>query len=495
MTDTATATKSYPRLYVNGDWVVPSGDETVAVLNPATEEVIAHVPQGTLADTVAAIRAARRAFDEGPWPRMSPAERGAVLGRMADALRERYDELIALNIAEAGSTVALAHFLQVATPIEHLRDMADRVLPRYAFETPMAPYAKPGIGLGSGVVRHEPAGVAALITPFNFPLFLNIFKIAPTLAAGCTAVLKPSPYTPLEALLLGEIADAAGLPPGVLNIVTGDATCGTELSRNPMVDIVSFTGSDGVGRLVYEQAASSLKKVILELGGKSANIILADADLRSAAASVIQGFVTHAGQGCSLLTRTLVHESVHDELVATVVEMLDQVVVGDPADPDVGMGPLIRRNQRDQVEAAIASARRDGARLAYGGGRPAGLDRGFFLEPTLFTGVTNKMDIARRELFGPVGVVIPFRDDAEAVALANDSEYGLGGGVWSGDTLRAYEIATRLRTGYIDLNGGGPALSPHGPFGGYKQSGLGREWGEFGLAEFLVDKTITWAAR
>jgi aldehyde dehydrogenase (NAD+) len=495
-TDTAsTAIRSFDKLYIDGRWVEPSGDEALSVLNPATGRQIATAPQGAVPDTVAAITAARRAFDDGPWPRMSPAERAVVLRRMADALRARYDELIALSIAEAGSTHLLAHFLQVATPIEHLADMAERVLPGYRFESAMPPYAKSGMGLGSGVVRREPAGVVALVTAFNFPLFLNVFKVAPALAAGCTAVLKPSPYTPLDALLLGEIADEAGLPPGVLNVVTGDVDAGTELTRNRMVDMVSFTGSDAVGRLVYAQAADSLKKVVLELGGKSANIVLPDADLPGAARHVVRNMTTHAGQGCSLLTRTLVHESVHGELVEQVTALLAGIVVGDPADERVDMGPLIRERQRAQVERAIAAAREDGAQLAFGGGRPAGLDDGYFLEPTLFTGVRNSMAIARQELFGPVGVVIPFRDDDEAITLANDSDYGLGGGVWSSDTARAYEIATRLRTGYVDLNGGGPALSPHGPFGGYKQSGLGREWGEFGLSEFLVEKTITWAAR
>jgi aldehyde dehydrogenase (NAD+) len=487
---------SYDKLYIDGRWVDATSDESLDVINPATEEVIGHAPQGSVGDTIAAITAARRAFDTGPWPRTSQAERAAILRRMATAMQNRYDDLIAVNIAESGSTVMLANFLQVATPIEHMFDMADRVLPRYDFETAMAPYAKQFMGLGSGVVRHEAVGVAALITPFNFPLFLNVFKVAPALAAGCTAVLKPSPYTPLEALLLGEIADEAGLPPGVLNIVTGDIPAGEELTRNPMVDLVSFTGSDGVGRAVYAQAAPGLKKVVLELGGKSANIIFPDADLGQAAASVVQHFTTHAGQGCSLLTRTVVHESVHDELVGLVTALLAKISVGDPGvDQTVGMGPLIREKQRASVEAAIEGARRDGAEVAFGGGRPAGLDKGFFLEPTLFTGVRNSMDIARKELFGPVGVVIPFSDDAEAVTIANDSEYGLGGGVWSADTLRAYDVAKQMRTGYVDLNGGGPQLSPHGPFGGYKASGLGREWGEFGLAEFLVDKSITWAAR
>jgi aldehyde dehydrogenase (NAD+) len=295
--------------------------------------------------------------------------------------------------------------------------------------------------------------------------------------------------------VLGEVAEEAGLPPGVLNVVTGDVAAAEELTRNRMVDVVSFTGSDAVGKLVYSQAADSLKTVVLELGGKSANVILPDADIQGAAASVVEGLATHAGQGCSLLTRTLVHRSIHDELVAAVAAVLDSVVVGDPSDETTTMGPLIRDNQRVRVEQAMAEARSAGAEFAYGGGRPAHLDKGFFLEPTLVTNVTNDMPIARQELFGPVGVVIPFSDEDEAVRLANDSEYGLGGGVWSSDPNKALDVACRMRAGYINLNGGGPWLSPHGPFGGYKNSGVGREWGEFGIGEYLVDKSITWSAR
>jgi aldehyde dehydrogenase (NAD+) len=334
--------------------------------------------------------------------------------------------------------------------------------------------------------------VAGLISAYNFPFFLNLFKLAPALAAGCTTVLKPSPYTPLEALIIGEIADEAGLPPGVLNIVTGDVAAGEALTRHPMVDMVSFTGSDAVGRKVYTQGADTLKKVVLELGGKSANVILDDANLEKVVGDVIAGFTIHAGQGCSLLTRTIVHESLHDELVSRVKAGLDYVKVGDPGDPATAMGPLISAQQRAKVEELIRVGQQEGAHIAHGGGRPAHLDRGFFVEPTLFTGVGNAMQIAQKEFFGPVGIVIPFRTEDEAVRLANESQFGLGGGVWSGDPVRAYNIARQLRTGTVILNGGGGGLSPHAAFGGYKQSGLGREWGEHGLSEFLQTKSISW---
>jgi len=484
-------------LFIDGQWVDASGDETVSVLNPATEAEIGVVPQASTDDAVKAIAAARTAFDEGPWPRMSARERAAIMARMADILYRRWDELIALNVAEAGSTQALAQFLQVGAGLESFRDYAERVLPAFQFERPMMPYIGAGgtMGIGQGVTHREAIGVASLITPFNFPLFLNLFKLGPALAAGCTTILKPSPDTPLEALILGEVAQEAGLPDGVLNIITGDIDASTELTRNPMVDMVSFTGSDAVGRKVYSQASETLKKVVLELGGKSANIIYEDADLDKVVADVVGGFIVHCGQGCSLLTRTLVHESIHDEVVAGVKAALDYVKVGDPADPETTMGPLISAAQRQRVEALVRTGQDEGAQIAYGGGRPSGRDAGYFFEPTLFVGVDNSMTIARREVFGPVGVVIPFSDDDEAVRLANDSDFGLGGGVWSADPVRAYNTAKRMRTGMVVVNGGGGGgLSPYSPFGGYKQSGLGREWGEAGLEEFLQHKSITWGA-
>ena len=485
-----TATKA--NIYINGNWCEGTGIDVLDIVNPATEEVIAHVPQAAARDVRSAIAAARRAFDEGPWPTLHPRERARVLVRMADALDKRRGELVELNVREAGSTRALAEFLQVGIPLEHFRDMAERVLPAFEFEQGVLP--RIGTDLGQGVVLREPAGVAALVSAYNFPLLLNIMKLAPALAAGCTVVLKPAPTTPLEALVFGEIADEVGLPPGVINIVTGDADAGRELTTNPMIDLISFTGSDTVGRLVYEQAASSFKKVVLELGGKSANIVCDDADMAKAASAVIRNMVTHAGQGCALLTRTLVHRSRYDELVSMVSEGLAAITVGDPAEPSTMMGPLISAAQRDKVEALIASGVAQGARIAFGGGRPTGLDRGFFLEPTLFVDVDNSMDIAQKEFFGPVGVVIPFDDDDHAVHLANDSDFGLSGNVSAADPVRAYAIAKRIRTGMVTINDGGGSVSPHVPFGGYKQSGLGREWGVAGLEEFLQTKSVLWSA-
>jgi aldehyde dehydrogenase (NAD+) len=482
-------------LYINGTWGQGHGSEQITVINPATEEVIGTVPQGTVLDAQEAITAARRAFDDGPWPRLSPHQRARVLACMGEIMQERYEELVELNRAEAGSTRILSHSLQVATPISFWRDTADRVLPGYQFDTPAMAHVTPGVGIGQGIIAREPFGVATLITPFNFPFMLNAFKVVAALAAGCTAILKPSPYTPFEAMVFAEIAEAADLPPGVLNVVTGDAEASIELTRHPMVDIVSFTGSDTVGRRVYSQAAAGLKKVVLELGGKSANILCADADLRRAVEQIARHTFAHCGQGCALLSRTLVHQSIHDDVVAALTAALPKIPIGNPADPAVLMGPLIRDRERQRVQNMISDAVEDGAQIAYGGGRPSGLDKGFFLEPTVLTGVENSMRIAQQEVFGPVNAVIPFTDDDEAVRIANDSAYGLSGSVWSADTTHALSLARRLRTGGVLINGGSSQLSPHVPFGGYKASGLGREFGSWGMDEFLQHKAIEWSAR
>ncbi|MET9491242.1 aldehyde dehydrogenase family protein [Nocardia sp. NPDC006630] len=483
------------QLYIDGRRTDGETDTVLTVRNPATEQTIAHVPQASLADVRRAITVARKAFDDGPWPRFTPGERAAILLRMAAEMERRLPELVAVNMAEAGSVRPLAETLQTRVPIAHLRDMAERVLPAFGWQQPLEPTITPGLGISQGVVRREPYGVCSLIAAYNFPFFLSMMKLIPALAAGCTVVLKPAPNTPLESLLIGDFADAAGLPPGVLNIVTGDIEAGVELTTNPMVDLVSFTGSDTVGRMVYVQAAASMKKVILELGGKSASIVRADGDLDGAVRSAFVGITTHAGQGCSLLTSTIVHESVHDEVVERLLARLSEVRVGDPAQESTTMGPLISAAQRDKVEKLIRVGQDEGARIACGGGRPAGTDRGYFVEPTLFTGVDPSMTIAQTEFFGPVGVVIPYRTDDEAIRIANATPYGLSGAVWSADTVAAYDLAARIRTGTVAINGGGAGVTPRVPFGGYKQSGIGREWGEFGLDEYLQSKTVAWAAR
>ena len=477
-------------LYIGGKWVDSVADDLVAVHNPATEELIGYVPNAGAEDADAAVQAARDAFDNGPWGRTTPQERKIVLERFLSIMERRKDELVDLDVAESGSVRSFAVSMQVGGAIAHLRETIDAI-DAFEWESPTPSHV--GNGVGQGLVVREGYGVALLISAYNFPLWLNITKLAPALAAGCTVILKPASPTPFEGLILAEIGEEAGLPPGVLNVVTGGRVVSKALSEHPGVDIVSFTGSDEVGKQVYVQAAAGLKKVVLELGGKSANIVLDDADLDPVVNAVVASTTKQAGQGCSLLTRTLVHNSLKDELVRRVKEQLERLRVGDPADPSTDMGPLISAAQREKVEELIASALEEGATLVTGGHRPAGLDRGYYVEPTLFTDVSNGMRIAQEEVFGPVNVIIGFDTDEEAVAIANDSPYGLSGAVNSRDTARAFDVARKLRTGAVIINGGGgKAPNTTVPFGGYKASGLGREYGRWGIEEYLETKAVSW---
>jgi aldehyde dehydrogenase (NAD+) len=487
-----TTTLKSPALYIDGRWVEASSDEEVPVINPATEEVIGRVPQASKADIDRAVTAARRAFDEGPWPRMSPRERSDALERFMDVIADRRVELVDLIIAEAGSARPIAQALQFDTPLRYARWFAERAA-SFPYQDPLPLQSGPR-GLGQGVIIKEPIGVVGAITPFNFPLYLNLVKVAPALAVGCTVVLKPSPLTPLEAFVLGEIADEADLPPGVLNVVTGDVAASEHLTMHPGVDMVSFTGSDAVGKLIMGQAAEGLKKVLLELGGKSPNIVFAGSDLDKFAMSAATGFTIHAGQGCALPTRILAERSVYDDVVERMTTVLAKIKVGDPTDPKTGMGPLIREAQRERVERYVAAGTAEGARLACGGVRPADLDRGYFFEPTLFADVRSSMTIAQDEIFGPVGVVIPFDGEDDAVAIANDTRYGLAASVWHPDAVRAFALAQRIRAGTVSINGGGGGPHLWGPFGGYKQSGIGREFGDYGLLEYTQLKTVSWSA-
>jgi aldehyde dehydrogenase (NAD+) len=479
-------------LYIDGEWVRASSDDELEVINPATEAAIARVPQGSVADVDRAVGSARRAFEEGPWPRMSPRERSEALLRFTHAVADRRAELVELIIAEAGAARPIAEALQFDTPLRYAFWFAERAA-TFPYMDPLPPQASPR-GLGQGVILKEPVGVVAAITAFNYPLYLNLAKVAPALAVGNSVVLKPSPYTPLEALVLGEIADAADLPPGVLNVITGDVPASERLTTHPGVDMVSFTGSDAVGKQIMGQAAQGLKKVLLELGGKSPNIVFAGSDVQRFAAAAAYAFTIHAGQGCALPTRILAERSVYDEVVEALQAALARVKVGDPAEPGVTMGPLIRESQRERVERYVASGVAEGARLACGGGRPAGLTQGYFVEPALFADVNSSMTIAQDEIFGPVGVVIPFEGEAEAVAIANDTRYGLAASVWHPKPARAFELAQRIRAGTVSINGGGGGPSPWAPFGGYKQSGIGREFGDYGMLEFTQLKAVSWSA-
>jgi aldehyde dehydrogenase (NAD+) len=482
--------KNPESLYIDGGWV--RADDHEAVINPADESLIQMAPVGSAALVEAAIQAARDAFDKGPWPRLPQSARIAKLTEFLDAIDRRKAELIALIVAEAGATQMLATYLQYGIPMQHARHMVE--LSARPAVTPLpvetTPNAQGTITLGGGVISREPIGVVAAITPYNFPFFLNIGKIVPAMAVGCTVVLKPSPYTPIEALILGEIADEVGLPKGVLNIVTGDVAAGALMTTDKRVDLISFTGSDKVGSMIQAQAAPTLKRCLMELGGKSALIVRADANIREAAMAGMSGFTIHCGQGCALLTRHLVHNSVKDAYVETLKAMLGHVKIGNPADPSVNYGPLIRDVARARTESYVEIARSEGATLVAGGKRPSGLDKGFYYEPTLFTDVSNTSRIAQEEVFGPIGAVIGFDTDAEAIAMANDSDFGLSGGIYSANVGHAYEMALQMRTGGVAINGGSGRMSSHAPFGGIKRSGYGREYGEDGLNEFTYIKTI-----
>jgi aldehyde dehydrogenase (NAD+) len=475
------------QLFYDGRWQQPAGAGVLSVVNPATEEVLGTVAAGDTSDAGAAIAAARAAFDDGPWPRLSGGERARAIRRFRDALATRVDAISALVIAEVGTTMAATRSHQVGLPIEHLEYWAE--MAARPDLKPVAPRAA-----GNWVIRREPVGVVAAITAYNFPFLLNVMKVGPALAAGNTVVLKPSPYTPYAALVLAEAAAEANLPAGVLNVVPGEVDVGTTLTTDRRVDLVSFTGSDTVGAAIMAQAAPTVKRVVLELGGKSPLIVRHDADLALAAQIGLQNFTFHAGQGCALCTRHLVHRSIHDEYVARVGDLGSRLVIGDPADPATQMGPLIRAVAVDRTDGYVREAVAQGAQVALGGRRPPDRDVGYFYEPTLLTDVKNSWRVAQEEIFGPVAVVVPFDDDDEAVGLANDSVYGLDGHVVSEDASAAFELACRLRTGGVSINGGAGYTNPAVPFGGYKRSGIGRENGEAGLDEYVELKTIKYHA-
>ena len=481
------------RLFIDGSWVAPeAGSE--AVINPATGAVIGQAPMASVAQVEAAIGAARQAFDHGPWPTMTMDERADVMQRMVDALRARQADIAALIVAEVGCAQHITHGMQVANPINHLvaaiatarREETER-LPIDITPNMFVPGGPQSIG-GTTVVR-EPFGVVSAITGYNFPFLLNLAKIAPALLAGCTMVLKPSQFTPYSALLFGEICEEIGLPKGVINIVTGGIAEGQLLCTDERVDMVTFTGSEGVGAAIMAQAAPSLKKVHLELGGKSAMIVRHDADVQRAAAMAVGFLSVNAGQGCAIPTRLLVHNSIRPTFAAVAKAVAAQIKVGDASDPTVTMGPLIRESQRTKVEHYIESGKAAGATLLCGGGRPAGLESGFFTEMTLFDDVTNDMAIAQDEIFGPVGCIIGFDTDEEAIAIANDSRYGLNGAIETADAATGYAMAMRIRAGSVSLNGGTGTMS-YAPIGGYKRSGVGREYGPNWLREYQHEKSV-----
>jgi aldehyde dehydrogenase (NAD+) len=479
-------------LYIDGEFVDPRAGQTEAIINPATEESIGVAAVGSVEDARAAIGAARTAFDRGPWRGMGWPQRAALLERMYAALNRKAADICELIVAEAGAVRSTARARQFDIPMKHFRhylDMGDPGMVR-GLAPELSSAADGSRTLGTAFVIREPVGVVGAITPYNYPYFLNLAKVVPALLAGNTVVLKPSPFTPFQAIVLAVASQEAGLPAGVLNVITGGTEVGALLTQDERVDLISFTGSDSVGSAIAAQAAASLKRLVLELGGKSALIVRADADRRMALAQALRGFTSHAGQGCAMNTRILVHNSLRAEFVEQLALAARSVKVGDPTRGDTQMGPLIRGAARERVERYVARGLQDGAKLKAGGRRPTHLHRGFYYEPTLFDDVDPDCAIAQEEIFGPVGVVMGFDTDEEAIDLANRTRFGLRGGIISADVGRAYEMALRIRTGGVTLNGGAGTQLSAGPFGGIKRSGYGRELGHEGVEEFTQLKLV-----
>jgi aldehyde dehydrogenase (NAD+) len=465
------------KFYIDGAWVDPATPSTLGIANPATEETFAQISLGSWADVDRAANAARRAF--ATYSATSVEQRLSWLQKIIEGFRARLPELARMMTLEMGAPITFATQRQATVALFHFEEAA-RVLASYAFEARMGP----------GIVRREPIGVCGLITPWNWPLNQVASKTAPALATGCTVVLKPSEIAPLSAMLLAEIIDQAGLPAGVFNLVNGDGpTVGEAIAAHPEIDMVSFTGSTAAGVRVAKLAADTVKRVAQELGGKSANIILADADLKKAVIEGVHACYTNGGQNCQSPTRMLIPRAQRDAAFAAAREAVGSIRLGDPLDPASTMGPLVSQGQFDKVQALIQSGVDEGATLVAGGtGRPSELNRGYYVRPTVFGDVTPEMRIAREEIFGPVLSIMSYDTEDEAIAIANDTPFGLAGFVQSSDPVRARAVANRIRAGRVYLNGA--PFDRSLPFGGYKQSGNGREFGIFGFEEYLEVKAI-----
>jgi aldehyde dehydrogenase (NAD+) len=467
----------FTRFYINGEWVAPLEPKPFDVINPASEEPVAQISLGSAGDVDRAVAAAKAAFPA--FSRTSKAERIALLQKIVEVYKARYDELAQTITKEMGAPAWLASRAQAATGLAHLNQMI-AILKDFSFESVR----------GSTLIAKEPVGVCGFITPWNWPMNQIACKVVPALAAGCTMVLKPSEIAPLNAVIYAEILDAAGVPRGVFNLVNGDgATVGQAIAAHPDVDMVSFTGSTRAGIAVAKAAADTVKRVHQELGGKSANIILPDADLQKAVAGGVQSCFNNSGQSCNAPTRMFVQARQHDRAMEIAKAAADATKVGDPNTKGTTVGPVVSEAQFRKIQRLIEAGIAEGATLVAGGpGRPEGFNRGYYVRPTVFANVKPEMTISREEIFGPVLSILPYESEEQVIRMANDTVYGLSGYVQSGDIEHARKVAAQLRTGNVHLNGAGPDFGA--PFGGYKRSGNGREWGEFGLDEFLEVKAV-----
>ena len=472
-------------LYIGGEWTAPTTDEVIDVVSPHSEQVIGRVPAAGPGDVDRAVAAARAAVDDGPWPRLAAAERIDAVRRLAASYGERRREMASLITAEMGAPISFSKLAQASLPGVIAGSFVD-VAEKHPWEEVRAGYYGQDV-----TVRKEAVGVVAAVIPWNMPQFTIAVKLAPALLAGCAVVLKPAPETPLDAQLLAEMIDELGLPPGVVSVLPGGRATGAALVGHPGVDKVSFTGSTAAGRQVAAACAANLTRVSLELGGKSAAVVLDDADPAAVAAGARVAGLMNSGQACVAQTRYLVPESRYDEMVDALAASLAGLVVGDPTDKATEIGPMVTRRQQERVRDYIEIGRKEGARLVVGGTEmPEGAEHGWYVRPTLFADVGNDMRIAREEIFGPVLSVIPYADEADALRIANDSDYGLSGSVWTADTERGLAVARRVRTGTFGVNQ--PySMDPAAPFGGVKASGFGHELGREGLDEFLDTKAIS----
>ena len=482
MSSTQTMIES-DKLFIGGEWASPCGSDRITAIAASNEEPIGSVPEGTNADIDAAVAAARAAFDDpSGWSSWSADERAQALERLAVALESRSEETARRVSMQNGMPISLAMATEAVYPAILARFYAF-LIRDFQFEE-----ERQGMLGGKVLVTRKPVGVVGAIVPWNFPQALAMFKLGPLLAAGCTVVIKPSPETTLDSLLLAEAVEEAGLPPGVINIVPAGREVGAYLVEHPDVDKVAFTGSTAAGRTIARRCGELLRPVTLELGGKSAAILLEDADLSEAGEALFAATLMNNGQTCYLGTRVLAPRSRYEEMLALFAGMAEGLQVGDSLDPETQIGPLVSARQRERVESYIEKGRAEGARVIAGGGRPQAMERGWFVQPTVFADVENTHTIAREEIFGPVLAVIPYDGLEDAIAIANDSEYGLGGSVWTSDPEHGAEVATRVQTGSIGVNH--YALDPAAPFGGIKASGLGRELGPEGISAYVQLQSV-----